>query len=158
VLAKAHLAKGDIGSAETEAQWLVADAGHRVQGLVMLAQVRVAQKRFDDAADLLRQARREAKAAVPMLSFVEGDVLARRGRIADAKESFRAETAQFPRNREAYVRLAVLQTLGGNLRDAEKTFERMTAVSPDPSSYALAADTFERLGQRAAAARWRKRG
>ena len=158
VLARAYLTKGDLGPAESEARWLVDDPSRHVEGLVVMAQLHVAQKRLDDAAGLTRRAREEIAAGaapVPNLAFVEGDVLARRGRIAEAKRAFREEAEEFPRNREAFVRLAVLQTLEGNLREAERTFQRMAKASPDPSSYALAAETFERLGHPKLAAKWR---
>jgi len=137
------------------------DPSRRVEGMVTMAQILVAQKKLDDAGNLLASAQREIDArraqAVPMLAFVRGDILARKGRIAEAQNAFLVETRMFPRNREAFVRLAALQTLQGRVGDAEQTFERMAKGSPDPSSYSLAADTFESLSQPSAAARWRAR-
>jgi uncharacterized protein HemY len=61
----------------------------------------------------------------------------------------------FPRDREAFVRLAALQTLQGRVPDAERTFEQMLKASPGRSSYLIAADAFQTLGQTGAATRWR---
>lgn len=161
VLAKAYLAKKDLAAAEAEAGWLMEDPSRRVEGMVAMAQIRIAQKRLDDAESLVASANIEMKTRgaepVAMLAFVRGDILARKGQAAEAQKAFLAETTMFPRNREAFVRLAALQTLEGRVLEAEQTFERMAKGSPGPSSFALAADVFESLGQPAAAARWRAR-
>jgi len=160
-LAKAYLAKRDLASAETEAQWLTGDPTRRIEGLVAMAQVRTAQKRFDDAWSLAESARAEAEARggqpVPLLAFVRGDLLAIRGRTAEAEGAFRDEMRLFPRDREAFVRLAALQTLQGRVADAERTFEQMLKTSPDRSSYLMAADAFQALGQPGVATRWKAR-
>jgi arylsulfatase A-like enzyme/cytochrome c-type biogenesis protein CcmH/NrfG len=161
VLAKAYLSKSDFAAAETEAQWLTNDSTRRIEGLLAMAQIRTVQKRFDDAWSLVESARAEAAARggqpVPLLAFVRGDLLAIRGQTAEAEQAFRDEMRLFPRDREAFVRLAALQTLQGRVADAERTFEQMLKASPDRSSYLMAADTFQALGQPGVATRWKAR-
>lgn len=161
VLAKAYLSKNDFAAAETEAQWLTSDPTRRIEGLVAMAQIRTAQKRFDDAWSLAESARAEVAARggqpVPLLAFVRGDLLATRGQAAEAEQAFRDEMRLFPRDREAFVRLAALQTLQGRVADAERTFEQMLKASPGRSSYLMAADTFQALGQPGVATRWKAR-
>ncbi|HYN40579.1 MAG TPA: sulfatase-like hydrolase/transferase [Thermoanaerobaculia bacterium] len=161
VLAKANLLKGDFTAAEDEARWLMSDPTRRIEGLVVMAQIRTSQKRIDEAWSLAESARTEAAARggqpVPLLAFVRGDLLAIRGQVAEAEQAFREEMRLFPRDREAFVRLAALQTLQGQVADAERTFELMLKASPDRSSYLLAADAFKALGQPGVAARWRAR-
>jgi choline-sulfatase len=158
LLARAYLAKGDLGAAEAEAGSLETDPLRRVDAAVLLAQIRVAQRRLDEAGRLLAGARQSAAGRpIPSLAFAEGDLAARLGRIAEAKRAFAAEIESFPGNREAWVRLAVLQALDGDLRAADATFERMLRALPGPATRAVAADTFEKLGQPGLAARWRAR-
>ena len=161
VLAKAYLSKDDFAAAENEAQWLTNDPTRRIEGLVAMAQIRTAQKRLDDAWSLAESARAEVAARggqpVPLLAFVRGDLLATRGQVAEAEQAFRDEMRLFPRDREAFVRLAALQTLQGRVADAERTFEQMLKASPDRSSYLMAADAFQALGQPGVATRWKAR-
>lgn len=161
VLAKAYLSKGDFAAAENEAQWLTNDPTRRIEGLVAMAQIRTIQKRLDDAWSLAESARAEVAARggqpVPLLAFVRGDLLATRGQVAEAEQAFRDEMRLFPRDREAFVRLAALQTLQGRVADAERTFEQMLKASPGRSSYLMAADTFQTLGQPGVATRWKVR-
>ena len=158
VLGKVYLAQKDLAAAEKEATWLMNDPSRRVQGMVLMARIRLAQKRPDDALSLVSSARLDLESRgaepVPMLAFVQGDALARKGRIDEAQQEFAVETQRFPRNREAYVRLAALQILQGKVSEAEQTFGRMASANPSPSSYALAADTFSKFGLTAIAARW----
>ncbi len=160
-LAKANLSRNDFAAAETEAQWLTNDPARRIEGLVAMAQIRTAQKRLDEAWSIAESARAESAARggqpVPLLAYVRGDLLAMRGRTAEAEQAFRYEIRLFPRDREAFVRLAALQTLQGRIADAERTFEQMLKASPGRSSCLMAADTFRTLGQPGVAARWKAR-
>jgi tetratricopeptide (TPR) repeat protein len=160
LLARAYLARRDLPAVEREARWLMDDPTRRAEGMVAMAEVHVAAKRLDEAQTLLSAAVQEIEsgrsADVPMLRFVQGDLLARRGDFAGAQRSFGEEIRRFPRNREAYVRLAALQILQGDVRGAEATLSRMVAAVPGKGSYVAAAETLERLGQRDRAARWRE--
>lgn len=161
VLARALLSKGDFAAAASEAEWLINDPARHVEGLVAMAQVRIAESRLDEAVALVEKARLDASKQddkrVPLLAFVRGDLLAKRGDIAGAKRAFLEEIASFPRDREAYVRLAALDVLQGDVAGAERIFEQMVNATPGRSSILLAADAFEKLGKGEIAARWRAR-
>jgi arylsulfatase A-like enzyme len=157
LLANAYLARGDLALAEAEAHWLSSNAPQAAAGRLALAQVRLAQKRVDEAAAIVASLRHQGGGATPMLAFVEGDILARRGDLAAAEKAFLEETRSFPRFREAWVRAAAVQILQGKVREGERTLESMVRRNPDRASYLTAADALDRLGQPAAAARFRSR-
>jgi Flp pilus assembly protein TadD len=116
---------------------------------VLLAQIRIAQRRFPDAMAVLDTTKRRTdatnKQVPPNFWFARGDILARMNRIPDAERAFVEEVRLYPRNREAYVRLAVLQTLTGREADAQRTFEAMLRFNPDPSSRRMAAEAAAQL-------------
>lgn len=162
LLAQAHLARKDFASAERESQALMSDPEKRNDAAILLAQIRVAQRRLEEAGALLDEVKSRSDASgtrlPPNFWFARGDTLARMSRMPEAEQSFAQEISLYPRNREAYVRLAVLQTLSGRDAEAMQTFERMLSANPESSSYALAADTFRQLGKPALASRWAARG
>ncbi len=162
LMAQVHLARRDFPAAEREAQALMADRDRRNDASVLLAQVRIAQRRLPEAGVILdgvkQQADAEGKQVPPNFWFARGDTLARMSKFPEAEQSFREEIRLYPRNREAYVRLAVLQTLTGREGDATQTFEQMVRANPGESSYALAAETFRELKKPDAARKWSARG
>ncbi len=149
VKAQSYLSKKDLGSAERECQLLLNDPDKREDAAVLLAQIRIAQRRFPDAITVLdgleRRAGAVGKPVPPNFWFARGDIFARTNRVADAEQAFAREISLYPRNREAYVRLAVLQTLTGREADARRTFDTMIRLNPEASSRKLAADTFAQL-------------
>jgi choline-sulfatase len=154
VIAQSYLAKRDLASAEREAQLLVNDPEKRDDAAVLLAQIRTVQRRFPEAMVVLdaMKTRLDAggKAVPPNFWFARGDVFARTNRIPDAERAFVEEVRLYPHNREAYVRLAVLQTLTGREPDARRTFEEMLRFNPGPSSRRMAADAMAQLKQQSA--------
>ncbi|HYK01243.1 MAG TPA: sulfatase-like hydrolase/transferase [Thermoanaerobaculia bacterium] len=149
VMAQSYLSKKDLAAAEREAQLLVKDPDKRDDAAVLLAQIRIAQRRFPDAMGVLdaMKSRTDAggKQVPPNFWFARGDILARMNRIPDAERAFVEEVRLYPRNREAYVRLAVLQTLTGREADARRTFDAMLRFNPDPSSRRMAAEAAAQL-------------
>ncbi|HEX8618896.1 MAG TPA: sulfatase-like hydrolase/transferase [Thermoanaerobaculia bacterium] len=149
VKAQSYLSKKDLGSAERECQLLLDDADKRDEATVLMAQIRIAQRRFPDATTLLdgleQRAGASRKAVPPNFWFARGDIFARTNQVPAAEQAFAREISLYPRNREAYVRLAVLQTLTGREADARRTFDTMIRVNPGASSRRLAAETFAQL-------------
>ena len=161
LVAQAHLGRKDFASAERESQSLMSDPEKMNDAAVLLAQIRIAQRRLDEAGALLDEVKSRADGAgspvPPNFWFARGDTLARMERIPEAEQSFAQEIRLYPKNREAYVRLAVLQTLTGRESEAMRTFEGMITANPESSSYALAAETFNNLGKPAMAKNWAAR-
>jgi len=148
-IAQAYLGKKDLASAERESQILIGDPAKRDDAAVLLAQVRIAQRLLPEALALLDAAKSradaEGKTVPPNFWFARGDALARLSRVPEAAQAFAEEIRLYPRNREAYVRLAVLQTLSGHEADARQTFDLMMRSNPEASSHTLAAETFRTL-------------
>jgi arylsulfatase A-like enzyme len=160
-IARAYLGKRDLPATERAAQKVIEDLSRKRDGLILMAQVRTLQRRFPEAASLLDSVKVETAALgqqpLATYSFARGDLQARMGQLAEAKQSFAEEIRYFPHNREAYVRLAVIQTLEGREGEANATFEAMVKANPSRSSYALAADTFRDLKRPGAANAWAAR-
>ncbi len=161
-IARAHFAKRDLASAERAAQQVIEDPSRKRDGLILTAQIRTSQHRFPEAMSLLDSVKAETAALgqQPLASyfFARGDLLARMGNLPDAKAAFGEEIEYYPHNREAYVRLAVLQTLEGREDEANRTFESMVKANPSRSSYALASETFQGLRRQGSANAWAARG
>jgi arylsulfatase A-like enzyme/Flp pilus assembly protein TadD len=152
-IAQAYLGKRDLPAAERESQALMSDADKKNDGAVLLAQVRNAQRRFPEAVEILDalKVRLDAsgEAVPPSFWFARGDALVRLDRVPEAEQAFATEIRLYPRNREAYVRLAVVELLSGRDSDARKTFDLMVRLNPEASSRALVADTYRALGRQA---------
>jgi len=150
-IAQAYFARKDLVSAERENAPLLDDPAKRNDARVLLAQIRIAARRLPEAMSLLDEVQRSTTATgetvPPNYWFARGDTLARLNRVPEAEQAFADEMRLYPRNREAYVRLAVLQTLTGRERDAKQTFDQMLRANPEPSSRALVEETFRTLRQ-----------
>ena len=148
-IAQAHLAKKDLAAAEREGATLLNDPAKRDEAAVLLAQVRIAARRLPEALRLLDEVRERSAASGETVPanywFARGDAVARMNRIEEAEQAFAEEMRLYPKNREAYVRLAVLQTLSGREPEARRTFDRMLRANPEPSSRAIVEDTFRQL-------------
>ena len=144
LIAQAHLGKRDFAAAERESAALMSDPEKRHDAAVVLAQVRIAQRRPQEALVLLErleQSFRSGATVPPNFWFARGDALARLNRVPEAEHAFSEEVRLYPRNREAYVRMAVLQMLSGRQADADRTLATMVRINPEASTRELAADT-----------------
>jgi tetratricopeptide (TPR) repeat protein len=152
VIAQAYLGKKDLAAAERETQLLMADPDKKNDAAVMLAQIRIAQRRLPEAFAILDDVKGRTEKAgeslPPNLWFARGDALARSNRVSEAEAAFAEEIRHFPRNREAYVRLAVLELLSGREGDARKTFDLMLRLNPEASTRQLILETYRALGRR----------
>lgn len=160
LLGRAALASGDPARAVAEARIAAADRTFHVAGVVLLAQaeVRLDPSRMPEALAMIEEAGHEVSARkgapVALLDFVRGDILARSGRTSEAKASFEQEIANFPRDREAYASLAVLQWLEGDHGAADRTMQRLVRAVPETETYAFISKTYRQIGDTAAANRW----
>lgn len=147
LIAQAHLGRRDFASAERESSLLAHDAETRQEAAIIVAQVRNAERRPQDALAILDQLQRSlaGESAPPNFWFARGDALVRMNRVEEAERAFDEEVRRYPRNREAYVRAAVLQVLSGREADGERTLDAMVRANPDSSSRALATETLRAL-------------
>jgi choline-sulfatase len=144
-IAQAYFAKRDLASAEREGSALLNDPEKQNDAAVLIAQIRIAARRAPEALELLDEVERRTSASgtavPPNFWFARGDAVARLNRIPDAEQAFTEEIRLYPKNREAYVRLAVLQTLTGREADATRTFAQLLRANPDPSTRSLIEET-----------------
>jgi choline-sulfatase len=157
LLGRIALARGDRATAIREAQLAMQDPSYRGAATVLMATIAIHDGKFADALRLLDTFKRSNAAPVLDLESTRGDALARMERIAEAEAAFRSEIAAFPNNREAYTRLAVLYAMLGRANDAESALQRMFDANRSSSTAQLAAETWNVMENRSAAAKWKKR-
>lgn len=160
LLGRAALAKGDPARAIAEARMAMNDRAFNIAAKVLLAQAEVRRdpSTVSQALAMIEEARREASSRqmppVALLDFVRGDILARMGRVADARAAFEEEIAHFPHDREAYASLAVLQWLEGDRAASNRTMQRLILAIPGHETYAFISQTYRQIGDQTAADIW----
>jgi arylsulfatase A-like enzyme/Flp pilus assembly protein TadD len=160
--ARIFLARDDLDSAEREAGRATGDPAAELGAAVVRAEVLVRRNGFPDAIRVVDDALGKAAAArlalVPDLHFLKGDALARLGRYDAAEAEFREEIRLFPKNLQAYTRLAVVLGLERrSVADVDRLLEQMVAASPGKTSLEMAAKTLESMGDARGARAWRAR-
>ena len=153
--------RGDMARAEKLARELVNRTNPAPQDILLLAEVRQAQGDHAEALKLIAQAQSRAESSgAPAIYGLEGrrgDSLAQLDRHAEAIQAYESEIAGFPRNENAYSRLAILYLVTGKPAAMERTLQRLVAANPTRPAYDLAARTMEAVGDKAGAAKWRAR-
>jgi len=158
LLAWAALARDDLALAETQARAARDLAPGSAGSALALSEVHVRRSELVPALAVLDGACSDAHAPVRGLEFARGDVLARLGRNAEAAAAFENEIAAFPRNSDAYARLAIVYAIQGRRRvEVARLLEAMHAANPSPHTARLAADTLASIGDAPRAERWRRR-
>jgi choline-sulfatase len=161
LIGRGYLAKGQLDAAANEARQALNTYNYRVPAEVLLAQIAVKQRRFEEALTILGRAQadleREKMDYPPLFFFARGDALARLNHIPEAIESFNEEIHRFPRDRQAYANLTVIYVLTGDHGKANETMERLVTENPSRSSYELAVRTFTEMGDTRDAQLWSRR-
>ena len=162
LLARIALAGDDLAGAEREAGQATGDPAAELGAAVVRAEVRVRQERFEDAVGIVDEALRAAAARqvplVPDLHFLRGDALARLARYDEAERAFREEMRLFPRNLQAYTRLAIVLGLQHRtIKEVDAVLAQMASASPGAATFELAAKTLESMGDARGAQAWRRR-
>jgi arylsulfatase A-like enzyme/tetratricopeptide (TPR) repeat protein len=162
LLAWAALGRADLGRAEREAKQALSLAPAATGSALALAEVHIRRSELREALKVLEGASALLRSASgePVRGFelARGDVLARLGRYAEAEAAFRSEITSFPRNSEAYARLAIVLALEGRRKsEVASLLEAMHAANPQRETALLAAKTLESIGDTPRAAAWRRR-
>jgi tetratricopeptide (TPR) repeat protein len=162
LLAWAALGRADLGRAEGEAKRALSLAPAATGSALALAEVHIRRGELRQALAVLEGAAARLGStggeAVRGFELAHGDVLARLGRYAEAEAAFRREIASFPRNSEAYARLAIVLALEGRRKsEVASLLEAMQAANPRRETALLAAKTLESIGDAPRAAAWRRR-
>ncbi|HVR39672.1 MAG TPA: sulfatase-like hydrolase/transferase [Thermoanaerobaculia bacterium] len=155
LLGRIALARKRFDEAAREARAAAGDAHYSHDAVLLEAEVLTKQGRHAEALAVLDAAK--SRGTFRNLELERANLLMHLGRTDDAIAAFREEIRLFPDNRDAYEHLAAVYLLLQRPADAESVFQSLVAAIPQRSSYILAAETFEQLGQRSAGAEWRRR-
>lgn len=132
LLAEIALARAKFDVAGAEAQFARRSAGLAAHATFLEARIAAARRDFAGAVMLLSKTQHEQQRVGGTLPrhfhYVAGDVLARLGKMVEARQAFEAEIARDPKNVEAYTHLASVQRLTGDVRGAEATLQRARSV------------------------------
>lgn len=131
VLARVAIAQHDLISAMTHAQAMRSNASMQSNADVLIAQILIEQRKFDEALATLDQIRARRTALPPRYWFLTGDALASLGRTEEARAAFDRAIHANPREREAYVSLAFVEAASGNRDAANELLDRMIAAIPE---------------------------
>ncbi|HRY43017.1 MAG TPA: sulfatase-like hydrolase/transferase [Thermoanaerobaculia bacterium] len=154
VLARAHLAAGNLGGAEEAAKRVLARGRSPARALLVLARVATLRGDLPGALKLANRARDvsgEEARKLAGLHFVRGDVLARLGRAGEAEEELLTEIGLFPVRVEARAALVALRAATGRREGALAAAREIAANVPGPGGVAAAIRSLEAIGERAAA-------
>ena len=154
VLARAHLAAGDLDGAEEAAAQVLARGRSPARALLVLARVATLRGDLPGAlklADRARDVSEEEARKLAGLYFVRGDVLARLGRAGEAEEELLTEIGLFPVRVEARAALVALRAATGRREGALAAAREIAANVPGPGGIAAAIRSLEAIGERAAA-------
>jgi choline-sulfatase len=155
------LARRDLVRAEKVARELTSVNDASAGDLLLLAEVRTAEGDSRGALEVIDTADARARSSGERGVFgseaLRAENLIPLNRSEEAIVAYEKEIAQFPRNRSAYARLAVLNFVMGNRVAVDRTLERLVTANPGRSSYELAARTLEALEDTSGARRWRAR-
>lgn len=162
LLARLALSRNDVAAVEREAGLVTGSPTYELNAAVLLAEARLRRNEVAQALAVLDRAiarvQKEKLSAVGNLHFLRGDALARLSRYAQAEAAFKEEIRLFPRNSQAYARLAILYALEHRtVSEVYRVLEAMGRANPTPETSLLAATTLESIGDPQGAAAWRRR-
>ena len=162
ILARVALKQDQLELAERESAGVSGSPTLDARGAVLRAEIQLRRNQPSEALTLLDEALSklgpEAREQIGNAQFLRGDALARLNRYPEAEKAFLEEIRLFPKNSDAYARLAILYAVEHRrVRDVTKVLDAMYAAYPVASTAELAAKTLESLGDSRSAAAWRRR-
>ena len=151
LLARTALAQKDLATAERFAREAVGESGRSVASLLLLGEILTAKRALSEAQTIVDEAgsrvEQQQLGAVYGLEAARGELHAQADRPREAIAAYEREIARFPRNRIAYVRLAILHRVTGNDAGVEQTLTRMTRADKSRAAQELAQRTRVMLRQ-----------
>ena len=159
-LARMALARGNTDEAAQEAALALKESPSRTATLRLLADIRKRQEHWEDQLSLLDRAAGEIESRhlppVEDLHFDRGEALLHLQRGAESEEAFATETRLFPKNLKAWGSLALVRAAKGDAAAAKATLQDMLRQNPTPAAAQVAAETFDAMGDHAAASEVRR--
>ncbi len=156
-LAEVSMARGDMATAQTQAEKAVEQRGTLTTPLIDLARILSRRDQVARARETLKQAEAELatrtdQSELPWLHYVRGDLAAREGRWQAALNEFQTEIRLFPENLDAYARLAFLYAVQGDVDKLRDTLRQLVETNRTPAAYAAAVTTMRAIGDQGSAA------
>lgn len=159
-LARMAIQEGNLDEAAKEAALALKESPTRTATLRLLADIRKRQERWEDELSLLDRAAAEIETRhlhpIEGLHFDRGEALLHLQRGPEAEEAFALETRLFPGHLKAWGSLAIVRAAKGDPAAAKATVEEMLRLNPGPRAAQIATETYEALGDSAAAAQLRR--
>ena len=148
-LAMIAVAANDLPTAEREANTSLAQEPDRIQGLMLLSQIRRQQGRFNEELLLLERAKDVvARRNLPPIRDLElrrGETLLRAQRAAEAEQAFRNETLAFPGNLHAWANLALVVGAQGRRNEARSIVDESIERNPGREARRLGIDVLRTM-------------
>ncbi|HVT43599.1 MAG TPA: sulfatase-like hydrolase/transferase [Thermoanaerobaculia bacterium] len=149
MLARIAIARDDLASAERHLTEIDGRSNPRPSTLLLLADVRKRQRRFQEELALIDRAieevRRRRIDAIERLHYERGIALLELRQPHSAAAAFREEIRLFPNNIEAWGMLAVALGIEGKSNEARETLREAVRVNPGAAARTMAADTLRVL-------------
>jgi arylsulfatase A-like enzyme/Tfp pilus assembly protein PilF len=149
-LATIALAQRDFAEAERQANASLAQEPDRIQALMLLSEVRRAQKRSSEELEVLNRASRVvAERHLPPIQNLEmrrGDALLQAQQVPEAEQAFRAETKAFPANLRAWMNLALVVGAQGRREEARTILGDAMRANPGSRARSLAVEALRTMG------------
>ncbi|MFZ2492550.1 MAG: sulfatase-like hydrolase/transferase, partial [Thermoanaerobaculia bacterium] len=149
LLGRIVLAGGDPAGARRHAAEAAKSANYRAQATLLTAQALLAENPPNAVAalrelDQLKRSRGGAR--LEGLEAGRANAFMYLSRPNEAIPAFRAEIAQFPRQRDAYGRLATVYLMVGDFASADAVLRELTRAIPTRATSEFAAEVLERFG------------
>ena len=151
LLAEIALLQGDLAEATTQAEQSL-DIRRSVSPLMVLAQIHLRQgdlERVEESLDELESLQERLAPGQPLagLATLRAEVLARRGRTADAEIALRTEIAHHPTQLRAHSLLVSLYAFQGQTERALDHLDEMLRTNPTVEAQATAVRTLVAIRQ-----------
>ena len=160
LLARVALGRGRLDEALSEAD-AARQADPQPSSDLLRAEVLL---RRDDPAGAMKEVEAAERRATDLrigsvygLEFLRADTLARLNMTGAAEEAYEREIADFPDHLQAYANLAVLYFVQQKRAKVEPILRQMVSANPTEAARALAVKTLETIGEKQAAAAFRRR-
>ena len=154
-LGRVELEMGQLKEAEAHARAALEEDPARAH--LLMAKVALARGDLAEAEGQARLAMADAEAESEG-AMTLADVLGRLGRFAEAQAVLEEQIRMFPGRAQPYASLAVMVALQSRPRtEVYGVLESMVKANPGPETILLGAKTLDFVGDKGAAAAWRRR-
>ncbi|MCA1733431.1 MAG: sulfatase-like hydrolase/transferase [Acidobacteria bacterium] len=148
--------RGESAEAEKQARAASADPAFAVRAELARAEALIASGELEPALAVLDALAGRVTDPIEGLQAARGEALARAGRAPEAERAFQRELQDFPRNRMAYSRLAILYAAAGRPDRSRGILDILVQIDRSPAARRLAVETLRAVGDEEGARRLEK--